>query len=130
MSNPHSPKRELRLSSQPGPSPLEARRQHRANQLRWRRIDSHVAEIDDAALVDVHRVLRAAQVGRAKISGVVELADHAAAAWTGLAVKVDLHSQMAPNAVPGLGLIMQRALIEVDEALDDCSHAVTGRGQA
>jgi len=110
-------------------STREAKRQSRAVEIRQTLIASAISDIDDQALVDVHRVIRNTQIGQAKVSGLVDLASHAAGVWTGFTMKMDLQTQMCASALPGLSVIMQRTLIEIDEALDDCTHKITGRGQ-
>lgn len=103
--------------------------QKRADDARQQWLATAVADIDDQALLEIQAVIRNTQVGQAKLSGVLDLAGHAAGEWTSFTMKMNLHTQMCAGALPGLGNIMQRALIEVDEALDDCTHKITGRGQ-
>lgn len=115
--------------SSAGLSPRQQKVQRRAMAARERWLAEAVAEIDDKAMLDIQQVIRNTQVGEAKISGVLDLAGHAAGEWTSFTMKMNLHTQLCAGALPGLGNIMQRTLIELDEALDDCTHKITGRGQ-
>lgn len=99
-----------------------------------RSIDRHNAELEAAkreieaiAVAKIHETDCQAAVESNKVARVIGLHKQAMIEVASYSVAEQLAMDMAPSAIHRIAAIGARMVVEVDEALDDGSHKITGR---